>query len=866
MNEIRDIAENSRQDQVDVGLPDTGHWIYKHATFMTFSNTISSCFFCVTGYGGSGKSTLTKRLLEDTRLRHSAPAYKDMMSPMTARELRLKEHIPGRRSSMMVTAAFFYQLEANVPAWTQLAGTGIEHINMLCSLLYQIFWQVPSLYSCWKGQLSGKHHPRDWSFDDLQEVFHKVRDHTDTSLVIHLYIDALNESSADSHGPGTHPTRRKVMSLLDDLRTSSNAMVIWKIMLSTRELGEDMVCILPKNTIRITDHNNEDVDAFIEDAMQKIREERATHQPEFHAYKIDNLEALFKRRAKGVILWVKVVRDLILGHLRRYELRSIDLEDLIRAPSLDMHSLYTRMVEELQYSQQPDVVKAWLQWGVLALHSLRVSEYKDAVALSDMRAASSLTYETFSTYRHEPNHEHATRNLLVSKCGGFLDLKNVSPSSTLSLAMKVQSLEWAEHDFVVEPGHHTVTAFLLKEAAWPFQILEHEAHLDMVERSTAYLQILLDRTPIRSNRSASTAVVKYLEDLPLLPYILTNLPRHLALIDKTEHVKRSVCHKNIRKLFHGRPSETVTGCLLRLWALNSSCNGLDDEFWCSCVQATGGNDELYVNHLTQLMEAATHGVAANALRSILAAGLLAEKRVATVPNLKALILSAFSSGDPRMQDVLLLLSPRHDANSHALRAAYRTILHDALSQKTPPTGIAGLIAAGADVNHRNMRQSSPLHVAAGSGDIEVSELLLCAGAEVDARDTSDKTPLHLAILGQHEMVVKLLLDHKARVDARTIHEDTPMSLCHEMVGHEAESIRRLLVDAGAQIVLTVTNKQQGWMTIPIRPSHGLVERSVLKEIENAVEQLSKLQHRLCITAICGLGGTGWVKCQSTYAQ
>jgi hypothetical protein len=856
MNEIRDIAENSRQDQVNIGLPNTGHWIYEHATYIKFSNTISSSLFCVTGYGGSGKSTLTKRLLEDTRLRYNTPAYRDMMSPMTARELRIEQHISGQKSPVTVAAAFFYQHDANVPAWTQLTGIGIEHINMLCSLLYQIFWQVPSLYSCWKGRLSGKHHPRDWSFDDLQEVFHNVRDHTDARLVIHLYIDALNESSADSHDPGIRPTRRKVMNLFDNLRTSSSTMVIWKIMLSTRELGGDMICILPNNTVRITDYNNGDIDAFIIDAMQRIREERATHQPEFPAYKIANFEALLKQQAKGVILWVKVVRDLIVGRLRKYELRSADLEDLTCDPSFDMRVLYTRMVGELQSSQQPDVVKAWLQWGVLAFSSLRVSEYKDAVALSDMRPASSLTHETFSKYRHEPNHEHATRNLLVSKCGGFLDLKNVSSSSTLSLAMKVQSLEWAEHDFVVEPGHHTATAFLLKKAAWPFQILEHEAHLDMVERSTKYLHILLDRTSIRHNTDMSTAVVSYLEDSPFLPYVLTNLPRHLALITKTEHAKRSVCHENIRKLFDGKPSKTVASCLLRLWTLSLSTSGLNDEFWCSCAKATMGNDELYVSRLTRLVETATHVVAANALRSILAAGLLTEKRVATVPVLKALILSAFSSDDPRMQDVLLFLSPRYDANSHALRGAYRTILHEALLRKTPSTGIAKLIAAGADVNHRNKLQSSPLHIAADSGDIEVSELLLCAGAEVDARDNSDKTPLHVAISKQHEMVVKLLLDHKARVDARTVHEDTPMSLCHEMFGHEAESIRRLLVDAGAQIILPVKNKQQGWMTIPIRPSHRLVERSVLKEVENAVEQLSKLQHRLGIAAVCGLGGTG----------
>lgn len=856
MNEIRDLAKNPRQDKVNVGLPDTGHWIYEHTTYMAFSNSSSSCLVCVMGCGGSGKSTLSKQLLEGTRLRYSTPAFKDMIAPMTAEMLRPKRPGHDGKSPATAVAAFFYQHSAKVPSLTQAATAGNEHINMLCSLLYQIFWQLPSLFACWKEKFSNKHHPRNCSFDDLQGIFYKLRDYTGTSLTIHMYIDALNESNADLHVTQDRPTRRHILNLLNDLRTSENKMMVWKIMLSTRDLGEDMICILPTNTIRITEHNSNDIDAVIEDAMQHIRKARQTYQPGFPIYKIANFESLLKHKAKGVILWVDVVRDLVLDRLRHYQLKSADLEELTCNPTF-MHLLYKKMVKDLQFSQRPDMVKAWFQWGALAINALRVPEFKDAVALSDMHGARSPTHESFIQYRYEPNYEHATRHLLVSKCGGFLELRNATSSSTLSLAMRVRSLEWAEHDFVVEPAHHTVTVFLLGQAAWPFQIFECEAHLDMVERCTEYLQILsTKKISIQRNTDGSTVAVRFLDSLPFLPYIFTNLPRHLALIDERKCVERTKCQENIRRLFLDKSSNAVANCLLRAWAQSLSSSGLDEKFWSSCAEATARDDDAHVNSLTRLVKTATGLVAANALRSLLAAGLFTEKRVATVPILKALILSAFSSEDPRMQDVILFLSPKHDADSHALRAAYRTILHEALSRKISSSGIGRLIAAGADVNHRNNQHSSPLHVVADSGDTEILEILLRTGAEVDAKDMFDKTPLHVAVSKKHEQIVKLLLDHKARVDARTSDGETPMSLCHCMDGQEIESIRRLLVVSGAQLLLPPTKKQQGWLTIPIRPPNGLVERMVLDDIEDVVKTFSQSQNHLGIVAVCGLGGTG----------
>jgi cytohesin len=93
-----------------------------------------------------------------------------------------------------------------------------------------------------------------------------------------------------------------------------------------------------------------------------------------------------------------------------------------------------------------------------------------------------------------------------------------------------------------------------------------------------------------------------------------------------------------------------------------------------------------------------------------------------------------------------------------------------------------LIANGLDVNAKctasgETKDTTPLHAAAGKGNIEVAEVLIRNGAELEARILQNQnTPLHLAVRNNHKAVVTLLIAQGADVNAKTKHGETPLDL------------------------------------------------------------------------------------------
>jgi ankyrin repeat protein len=73
------------------------------------------------------------------------------------------------------------------------------------------------------------------------------------------------------------------------------------------------------------------------------------------------------------------------------------------------------------------------------------------------------------------------------------------------------------------------------------------------------------------------------------------------------------------------------------------------------------------------------------------------------------------------------------------------------------------LAAGNDVNKKNVVSQTPLHYASASGDKEIIELLIGKDADLNATDKFGKTPLDLANMNGRTETADLLRKHGGKM-------------------------------------------------------------------------------------------------------
>jgi ankyrin repeat protein len=88
-----------------------------------------------------------------------------------------------------------------------------------------------------------------------------------------------------------------------------------------------------------------------------------------------------------------------------------------------------------------------------------------------------------------------------------------------------------------------------------------------------------------------------------------------------------------------------------------------------------------------------------------------------------------------------------------------TALHHNAAQSGTARTLQLLLAHGADVNARGLRNSTALHCAVMADDAQNAAVLLAAGAALQLRDSSDAAALHLAMLTGKPAVTRVLVQH-----------------------------------------------------------------------------------------------------------
>jgi ankyrin repeat protein len=124
-----------------------------------------------------------------------------------------------------------------------------------------------------------------------------------------------------------------------------------------------------------------------------------------------------------------------------------------------------------------------------------------------------------------------------------------------------------------------------------------------------------------------------------------------------------------------------------------------------------------------------------------------------------------------VERVRLLLSFGADVNARNFEGGHTPLYYAAnhVNLARPADGKAvaeALIRHGADVNIQSGPiQGTPLHTAARRDNVAVGSVLLAAGADIEARDIKGETPLRRALNCRQPGMIELLLTHGADLDA-----------------------------------------------------------------------------------------------------
>lgn len=125
-------------------------------------------------------------------------------------------------------------------------------------------------------------------------------------------------------------------------------------------------------------------------------------------------------------------------------------------------------------------------------------------------------------------------------------------------------------------------------------------------------------------------------------------------------------------------------------------------------------------------------------------------------------------------------------------------------------GIRILLGAGAFVDIRDQRQSTPLHEAVAVGNLLSVNLLLDNGADLSLRNSVGTSPLRLAASRGFNQIVEKLLDHGAEIDAYDASCETPLpypALVDAILCNKPMTVQ-LLLQRGANVNHQTNKKGQ----------------------------------------------------------
>jgi ankyrin repeat protein len=343
-------VEDAR-DRIRRAAENTCAWLFEHPSYTNWLDQSSSILW-IHGKPGSGKSTIMKYAMQETRHRMN-----------------------GLQEELMASFFFNYKQEKS---WNFQA--------LFQSLLYQLWLQVPDLMFDRLDLLKRQHtiveRPgKDWYWNvpDLKEHLSILLTRASQNYKICILIDGLDECEEYQRSDLMSYLRRSLMRYRSrSLRICcSSRLTIYG---ATQTCKEDLHILLD-------DENQKDISDFIGARLEgKALTEISKAE----------LTAQLLAKASGMFLWVK----LALSHMRNSLGKGESIELTLHALPVDLDGIYRAILDRInEGGEASSQALKILQWTVYARRPLSIDELKDVLqtdasilpaTLSDQRASNEL--------------------------------------------------------------------------------------------------------------------------------------------------------------------------------------------------------------------------------------------------------------------------------------------------------------------------------------------------------------------------------------------------------------------------------------------------------------------------------------------